>query len=405
MVDRWRLRWRAASSAPGAPGTVVVANADDPMVVWAAADGPRGALGGRRPGVARRRRRLPGVRRADRLRRRRRWAVTGALRPARRGRRRGGGRSWCWPTGPGPARHRTARPVQPGQRGDGGRGRRRHARGPGRGRTWPTALAGRRRGDRGGRPVLDVARGGRRSACCWPRTRPDGRRSSTSWTRGDGRGPVVLSVNARIADGLDPSWLWDVPFERLAGRPVVATGDRRLDLAVRLRYAEVAHDVVAGPAGRRRPRAGRHGRTAARRRLPGQLHRVRRPAAGAVSAAAAAGRRRRLPRPARHLRRRRQRRGPGPTGRVAGIDVDLVQATSDRPLPAADLYTIGGGEDGPQVRAADDACWRTARWPAGGRAGRSCSAVCAGYQILGWSFPEADGRPRGGPRPARRRRP
>jgi len=59
--------------------------------------------------------------------------------------------------------------------------------------------------------------------------------------------PVVLSVNARIADGLDTSWLWDVPFERLAGRRVVATGDRRLDLAVRLRYAEVAHDVVDGP--------------------------------------------------------------------------------------------------------------------------------------------------------------
>jgi len=64
---------------------------------------------------------------------------------------------------------------------------------------------------------------------------------------GDRTAPVVLSVNARIADGLDTSWLWDVPFERLAGRSVVATGDRRMDLAVRLRYAEVAHDVVDGP--------------------------------------------------------------------------------------------------------------------------------------------------------------
>jgi UDP-N-acetylmuramyl tripeptide synthase len=64
---------------------------------------------------------------------------------------------------------------------------------------------------------------------------------------GAGDAPVVLSVNARIADGLDTSWLWDVPFERLAGRSVVATGDRRLDLAVRLRYAEVVHDVVDGP--------------------------------------------------------------------------------------------------------------------------------------------------------------
>jgi UDP-N-acetylmuramyl tripeptide synthase len=65
----------------------------------------------------------------------------------------------------------------------------------------------------------------------------------------DGRGddPVVLSINARIADGFDTSWLWDVPFERLAGRPVVATGDRRLDLAVRLRYAEVPCTVVPDP--------------------------------------------------------------------------------------------------------------------------------------------------------------
>jgi lipid II isoglutaminyl synthase (glutamine-hydrolysing) len=61
------------------------------------------------------------------------------------------------------------------------------------------------------------------------------------------RTPVVLSINARIADGLDTSWLWDVPFERLAGRRVVATGDRRLDLAVRLRYAEVAATVVSDP--------------------------------------------------------------------------------------------------------------------------------------------------------------
>ena len=59
--------------------------------------------------------------------------------------------------------------------------------------------------------------------------------------------PVVLSINARTADGFDTSWLWDVPFERLAGRPVVATGERRLDLVVRLRYAGVEATVVADP--------------------------------------------------------------------------------------------------------------------------------------------------------------
>jgi len=56
--------------------------------------------------------------------------------------------------------------------------------------------------------------------------------------------PVVIGINARVADGHDPSWLWDVPFEKLRGRPVVATGERGRDLAVRLRYADVSHVFV-----------------------------------------------------------------------------------------------------------------------------------------------------------------
>ena len=59
--------------------------------------------------------------------------------------------------------------------------------------------------------------------------------------------PVAVSINARVADGTDPSWLWDVPFERLAGRPVVATGERYRDLSVRLQYAGVAHRTEADP--------------------------------------------------------------------------------------------------------------------------------------------------------------
>jgi hypothetical protein len=74
--------------------------------------------------------------------------------------------------------------------------------------------------------------------------------------------PVVASINARIADGRDPSWLWDVPFERLRGRFVVATGERGRDLAVRLHYAEVEHQFVADEldairrAAARSPRGG-----------------------------------------------------------------------------------------------------------------------------------------------------
>ena len=60
-------------------------------------------------------------------------------------------------------------------------------------------------------------------------------------------GPIVISINARTADGADPSWLWDVPFERLARRVVVATGDRCRDLSVRLHYAGVAHVMESDP--------------------------------------------------------------------------------------------------------------------------------------------------------------
>ena len=56
--------------------------------------------------------------------------------------------------------------------------------------------------------------------------------------------PVTLAVNARIPDGKDTSWLWDVDYRRLRGRPVFVTGERRTDLAVRLEADEVAFRVV-----------------------------------------------------------------------------------------------------------------------------------------------------------------
>jgi UDP-N-acetylmuramyl tripeptide synthase len=59
--------------------------------------------------------------------------------------------------------------------------------------------------------------------------------------------PVVLSVNARGADGTDTSWLWDVDYTRLAGHPIAVIGDRRLDLAVRLEVAGLGfmvHDTL-----------------------------------------------------------------------------------------------------------------------------------------------------------------
>ncbi|CAI9407647.1 Lipid II isoglutaminyl synthase (glutamine-hydrolyzing) subunit MurT [Aestuariimicrobium sp. T2.26MG-19.2B] len=54
---------------------------------------------------------------------------------------------------------------------------------------------------------------------------------------------VVLAIDSAAADGRDVSWLWDVRYEQLAGRTVVATGPRAQDLAVRLRHAGVDHVV------------------------------------------------------------------------------------------------------------------------------------------------------------------
>ena len=67
-----------------------------------------------------------------------------------------------------------------------------------------------------------------------------------------------------------------------------------------------------------------------------------------------------------------------------------MQAASDQALPDADIYCLGGGEDGPQVRASrsliDDGT--LVKRVAGGAV---VLAVCAGFQVVGRSFPGADG--------------
>ncbi|GAB3142105.1 MurT ligase domain-containing protein [Micromonospora sonneratiae] len=70
--------------------------------------------------------------------------------------------------------------------------------------------------------------------------------------------PTLLSINARDPDGLDTSWLYDVDFAPLRGRQVLITGDRAYDLAVRLdvngvpfRHVHTFTDAIAAtPPGR-----------------------------------------------------------------------------------------------------------------------------------------------------------
>ncbi len=57
---------------------------------------------------------------------------------------------------------------------------------------------------------------------------------------------MLLAVNAQVPDGKDTSWLWDVDYRVLRGRPVLVSGERRLDLAVRLEADQVAFELADG---------------------------------------------------------------------------------------------------------------------------------------------------------------
>jgi lipid II isoglutaminyl synthase (glutamine-hydrolysing) len=59
-------------------------------------------------------------------------------------------------------------------------------------------------------------------------------------------GPVLLAVNAQVPDGKDTSWLWDVDYRVLRGRQVLVAGERRLDLAVRLEADQLEFVLVDG---------------------------------------------------------------------------------------------------------------------------------------------------------------
>ena len=71
--------------------------------------------------------------------------------------------------------------------------------------------------------------------------------------------------------------------------------------------------------------------------------------------------------------------------RRRGIPVDVVDVTLDDAIPDADIYLLGGGEDGPQRQAT----YALAKDRALARRvddGAVVLGVCAGFQILGTSY-------------------
>jgi hypothetical protein len=82
--------------------------------------------------------------------------------------------------------------------------------------------------------------------------------------------------------------------------------------------------------------------------------------------------------------------------RLRGIDVDAAGINADQPVPAqGDIYLLGGGEDLPQILAAQrlrsDGGLATAA-----SLGSVVFAVCAGYQVIGHQFGGVEGEPVGG---------
>ncbi len=78
---------------------------------------------------------------------------------------------------------------------------------------------------------------------------------------------------------------------------------------------------------------------------------------------------------------------------LRGLEVAAVEVNSDQPVPPdGDIYLLGGGEDLPQILAADRlrADGGLQRAAAGGAV---VFAVCAGYQLIGRQFGGVEGEP------------
>ncbi|MFB9967505.1 type 1 glutamine amidotransferase [Sinosporangium siamense] len=79
--------------------------------------------------------------------------------------------------------------------------------------------------------------------------------------------------------------------------------------------------------------------------------------------------------------------------RARGIPVEIVHVRSADPVPeGGDIYLIGGGEDRPQILAADRLRRDGGLHRAVGQ-GAALLAVCAGYQIMGSAFGGEEGQP------------
>jgi lipid II isoglutaminyl synthase (glutamine-hydrolysing) len=78
---------------------------------------------------------------------------------------------------------------------------------------------------------------------------------------------------------------------------------------------------------------------------------------------------------------------------LRGIEVEAIEVNADEPVPTqGDIYLLGGGEDLPQILAANRLRQDGGLARAAGQ-GAVVFAVCAGYQVIGDSFGGVEGEP------------
>ncbi len=72
--------------------------------------------------------------------------------------------------------------------------------------------------------------------------------------------------------------------------------------------------------------------------------------------------------------------------RWRGIAFELLEMGPGAPLPRADLYYLGGGQDRDQLLVADDLAGKAGELRAAVDDGAAVLAVCGGYQLLGHRY-------------------
>ena len=220
--------------------------------------------------------------------------------------------------------------------------------------------------------------------------------------------PVTLAVNAQVPDGRDTSWLWDVDYRRLRGRPVLVTGERRIDLAVRLEADEVAFRLVGGideaiDAGRQPV----HGSDRQLHGVPADPHgaradRLSTAGGGAMEYRVTARGRFRGPSAVRlvwvypDLLSTYGDRGNllvlARRARLRGIPVEIAEVNSDQRVPRTATSTCWAAARTCRRSWLRGGCGPVAGWPRRHR-GAVVFAVCAGYQIVGTEFGGVEGEP------------